>query len=1062
MDTENNTPAPEKTQKRTTCKNCPSFYDPCLWKGKGDNPAHWIVVGLSPSGFSIGSGNPFDGADGRLFRKLVSNLPQLTQTKMNNNGLRIYYTYAVLHGPGKPKKEALECCTDNLRREIASIRGVDGREPVIIALGPDVARALGVKLKKVDDVLGRFATTSIPTPIGNRVFQVLPLLSVADLNRRQGAVGTLNALLVRAAQMALGLGDTSVYKAPESNQPVPVATTSYRVPKTIEEVRALVEEIRDYTGNANTGPNVWYLSVDTETNTLQMHRPDAKILMVSLAWDTGKAASILLDHPDTPYDREEAWALVKNLLEGEKPKAFHNTKFDYQGLALKYGININNIRWDTMLGEHWLDEDKKGLYGLKKLTPMYAPELAGYDDELQKVLRGAEEQEAKERKLAAKTTDLGEVVGDDTGSAPEVPVKKKGKKAKKVGGYEQVPLDTLLQYAATDADVTRRIVKGQKVRLDKMDKTSEANHVMTNLYLPASKTLAKMEFGGFKVDVDYLQSLEKDIVDLRDSRLEELRRTVNPTVNYSSSPQVQKVMQDMGFDSLPGKEFGTADKEALKAYATKYGLNDPRGKFALDLLAYRTANDAKNKFIDKIKVYTTDHDGRIHTSFHLSGTATGRLCVAGTTMLDVVDSDWKWHRVAIQNFPVEWLGKVRIRTHTGRLHRVVSMIIKGMERMRTVHVDGGSITGTYNHCVLVPGTNGSYWESLGNLELKSDVLFSREDKVSGTARLEVRRVTGITKTPGEQQVWDIEVEEDHSYVAGGLVHHNSSSNPNLQNIPKYVCRLSHKDASGTETTIHKGFNTKKLFIPSTPDFALVNADIKAAELRVYTAYSKDAKMIDALINGTDVHSLVASTAYGVPYDEIMAKKGSDPAIAKMRDSAKRVVFGSFYGAGPNKIAEQIGGTREEGQRLIDMLYETFPALAHYIQVTQDEVKRWGFVRTYFGRYRRFKMASMSHRFYGDACREAVNMKIQSTASDLLLSQLIEIDEHIGKELGGRLIITVHDSIVFELPKDNVPLVKPFLTKYITERVKERFVWLAVPFEFDWEVGENYGELKGMK
>lgn len=918
-------PTPVAPAKRTTCKKCPAFYNPCLWKGAGSNSAHWIVVGLSPSGFTIGNGIPFSGDDGRLFKKLVTGLPDLTGKKQVNNGLQIYYTYAVLNGPVKPNKEMLDCCIDNLRREISLVQGIDGREPVIIALGPDVTRALGVRAKKIDDILGRFATTSIPTAAGLRTFQVLPLLSISDLNRRQGAVGTINSLLIRAAQMALGIGDTTVYRAdaPEqAGQSVKTPAEIYRTPKTIEEVRALVEEIRSYTGNPEIGPNAWFLAVDTETNTLSMHKPDAKILMISLAWDMGKAASIMLDHPETPYDREEAWACVRSLLEGEKPKAFHNTKFDYQGLFLKYGIQVNNIRWDTLLGEHWIDEDKKGLYGLKKLTPMYVPTLTGYDDELQKILRGKEDQEAKELKKSVKTVSYVDSLGDDGDdgeeAAPEVSEVEppaKAKKKKKDIGFQHVPMDTLLQYAATDADVTRRIVKAQKTRLDKLQKTSEANHVMAMLYLPASKTLAKMEYTGFKVDKEYLGVLEQDIIALRDTRLDELRRNFDPSANYNSHPQVQVIMQRLGFEALPYKAFGTTDKEALTAYSTQYGLSDPRGKFAMDLLAYRTANDAKSKFINKIKLFTAPHDSCIHTSFHLAGTATGRL---------------------------------------------------------------------------------------------------------------------------------------------------SSSGPNLQNIPKQICRLVHKDISGTETVVHKGFNAKKLFIPSNPDNILCNMDIQAAELRVYTAYSKDQKMIDALIAGTDVHSMVASTAYGVPYEEIRAKKGKDARITKMRDNAKRVVFGVFYGAGAKKIAEQIGGTKADGQRLIDMLFATFPDLAKYIQVTRGEVKNWGFVRTYFGRYRRFKMANISNKYFEAACREAINMKVQSTASDLLLSQLIEMDANIWKDIGGRLIITVHDSIVLELPRVNEPLLKPFLTKYITERVKEKFAWLPAPFAYDHEIGDNYGELKAVK
>lgn len=873
---------PKGTRKRIMCKECPAYHEPCLDKGGGASPAHWIVIAQAPSGFSVGANKPFYGQNGRLFRDMLSNLVVSVHPELAK--LKIYYTYTVLCGPGKPGKDHIRVCSQNLRREISAILGVDGKEPIILALGAAVMRVLGITIGRIEDALGRPYKATLQFPAGPRTFTVVPLLSLDDLQHRPGATGTMSTILTRAGKMALGSEEERKQEQVAQIKPV------YEYARTTEEVTKLVDRIIAYSNDPNRGPDKWLISIDTETNTLKMYRPDAKILMLSVAWDTEKAATILLDHPKNPECNQEVWNQVRRLLACAKPKGLHHMKFDFQGLSLKYGIPINNIMWDSMSGEHWLDEDKKGLYGLKKLTPFYVPAQTGYDDELQGILRGSDK--LKKSKKEGK--------------------KKKSKQDSK--GFEDIPLDTVLMYAATDSDVTRQIIRGQAARIQNLGKWEDAHSVMRYLYLPASKTLAAMEYHGFQVNQDYLKELDKNVCDLRDKYLDILKGSYDPTLNYGAPQQISRLMQKLRFEALPGKEFGSTAKDNLGAYATKYGLEDKRGKFAIALQVYRKAKDAKEKIIGKIQDYCDPCDGRVHCSFHPTGTATGRL---------------------------------------------------------------------------------------------------------------------------------------------------SSSEPNLQNLPKLVCRVQHKHADGREELIHPGFNFKKLFVPSKPGNILCNVDIAGAELRVYTAYSQDEKMIDMLMNGTDIHSYVTADAYGIPYDKVIELKNSDAGMAYKRWVSKRIIFGTFYGAGPATIARQTGASREEGQRLINMLFQTFPKLALYINSTRREVKDFHSVKTFFGRHRRFKLSGLGDSYFEAACREAINMKIQSTASDLLLSQMCEIHDH-SAEIDAELLITVHDSIVMELPEKNIPLLKPFLNHWITERVAEKYKWLPVPLLFDAEVGPNYGELKGLK
>ena len=175
---------------------------------------------------------------------------------------------------------------------------------------------------------------------------------------------------------------------------------------------------------------------------------------------------------------------------------------------------------------------------------------------------------------------------------------------------------------------------------------------------------------------------------------------------------------------------------------------------------------------------------------------------------------------------------------------------------------------------------------------------------------------------------------------------------------------------------------------------------------------------------------------------------------------KRCVFGILYGAGARKIAETAGITEEEAQKIIDLLFAKFPSIKDYINKTHWEIHRLGYVETFFGRRRRFPLVAVNGFFRGQAERRGVNMKIQSTSSDIVLAQLIELDQHI-EELGGRLLITVHDSIVSTVKKKYASQLPDFFDHYCVKRVAQKFPWMPVAFECDVGVGPSYGETMGL-
>lgn len=948
-------------KKRLVCEGCPAYFDPCLDKGSGDNPAHIIVVGATPSGFSIGEGEAFYGSDGRLFKKLLERVRKREKYK----NIRIYYTYSALVGGYKATAKHVQHCQPNIMRELSTIRGIDGREPVIVPLGPLALKAVGIHARKITDVVGRVMTANIPSTssAGVRKLQAVPLLSMEHVNTRPGVTAVVQAALLKAVKLA--------YADDEELSPLESITEEYIFPRTTQEVEDLVTHIINYADeDSSSGPDHHVISVDTETNTLYPYsHEDPKTLMLSVSWDAGKAATILLDHPKIPYedyDIKRVWEATRRLLRCPKPKVFHNWKFDQKFIERVNKIDVNRVAWDTLLGEHYLDEDKKGLYSLKQLTPLYAPNYQGYDDELQELFRGEKERgvirlrnediaqyfsivppkppiEIEEAYLqdwidlsdfickreeikktpAKKRTAVEQETFRDLDNKirlfkKKIGIKNPSKKnpvswgnASAAEGYARIPLDTILKYAGVDADVTRIVFMAQVRRLNKTDTWEEGRDVMKYLYLPGSRVLSDMEYRGFCIDSIHMGILEDGITERMEEAKNVIANNFDAELNPNAAKQVASMMTKLNYEALPGVEQGGTGKDILDKYLKHYPEDDPRHVFADQLLIYRECHKALNSFLAPIRDFSAA-DGKVHCSFHLNGTSTGRL---------------------------------------------------------------------------------------------------------------------------------------------------SSASPNMQNIPKIVGHRSEKNDDGTYTVLHPGFNIKKLFIPSKPGNVIVNVDIKGAELRVYTAYSKDEYMIKALSEGMDVHSFVTSLVYKIPYETVMElKKAGDSEIHKKRLKCKRTVFGTFYGAGPYKIAEQIQSTKEEAKEIQQRLFNEFPALPKYIEDVTELVRRQRQVQTLFGRIRRFRLAHATDRHFQDAKREAVNFLIQSTSSDLVLSQLCEVSDHLH-ELGGEMLITVHDSMVFELPEENVQKLFDFMDYWVIDRIREKYPWLPVPFDYDIEAGPSYGEVK---
>lgn len=1034
------------------CVDCPAFKGTHYFAdSEGDGAPDILVVGDSPQPPPLlqiatlyeerFSHRTFDDDAGRVVRSAIEDMKR---SKDSYENLRVRYTYGVRCAFENPNKKVINACRTPLNDEIARVmadRQLIGRTGplVILACGTNALKSLGISAQSFEEVQGR----TYDVKVNGYDVSIVVTMSLKAVAAAPGRYSALLADLDRAFRVAV-------------NERVQLISRSelekgYRYPRTNDEVRDLVDEIIAYSGDNKTLPVNWGIGFDTETNTLHPHRDGLRLLIASVAWNDGLAAAIVLWHPGVgekdgwvaeDYDVDRAFEDVKRLAACGKPKILHNAGYDLK-VFWKKGFDINNIAWDSMLAEHAIEEDKKGLYGLKFLVKQFLAHYAGYEDKLRELL----EHEEGEDQTVSILKDAAEVANAPVElSIPTVvktalellkltpkfrvetlqkkldgwkgmlldkpyaeiaaaelvlaakaagefnKTKKSGKKEKKEGGYEKIPLSELCFYGCVDADACRQLAIIQRKRMFKEDaqiaKDRDAQRLyarssrrgpqrqidvlcqdlhpliplVKERYVPRMRALGQVEFRGIKVDREYMREadgqLEKTIRDTQN----EIWKMAGDEFNINSGPQLAGVLTSVGrgfihpdqakveelirdypkkvssvngrilYEPVSKTKHGAiqTNEKVLKTFTQIYGC--PMSNL---VLAFRKATKARGTFLRNVDVLSS-LDGMLHTRYNLHGTGTGRL---------------------------------------------------------------------------------------------------------------------------------------------------SSANLNMQNVPKG--KLG-------------GVICKKLFIPDYDDMVFVNADAKGAEIGIFSAYSRDAALIAALLpsdaypSGMDAHCFFASkclnpdkVAAGLTgharklalekagiddehawsyedfllgKDGLLADKAYGKRLKALRDNIKRVVFGVLFGAGAGKIAEIAGIEFSFAKTIIDLLFGMFATIPNFVEQTKWELDRFGFVETYFGRRRRFGIKNAPRKLIAQAQRRAVNFKIQSTNSDIVLDVLTDIAGPLERDLGGRILLTVHDSIGFQVPKKYLSQIPDLIKEYGTDRVAKNCPWLPVPYKWDIEAGPSYGEV----
>ncbi len=232
----------------------------------------------------------------------------------------------------------------------------------------------------------------------------------------------------------------------------------------------------------------------------------------------------------------------------------------------------------------------------------------------------------------------------------------------------------------------------------------------------------------------------------------------------------------------------------------------------------------------------------------------------------------------------------------------------------------------------------------------------------------------------------------------------SSNNPNLQNIP---------------VRTERGREIRKAFIARDSDHVIISADYSQIELRIVAAISGDPAMCDAFKQNKDIHTATAAKVFNVPESEV---------TKEMRYKAKSVNFGIIYGQGAFGLAENLGISRTEAKEIIDNYKTQFANIQKYMDDSISFCKTNGYVQTLMGRKRWLKdINSSNFTVRGYAERNAINSPIQGTAADMIKLAMIRInDEFKKKKIKSKMVMQVHDELVFDAHKNEVEKIKPII------------------------------------
>ncbi len=258
----------------------------------------------------------------------------------------------------------------------------------------------------------------------------------------------------------------------------------------------------------------------------------------------------------------------------------------------------------------------------------------------------------------------------------------------------------------------------------------------------------------------------------------------------------------------------------------------------------------------------------------------------------------------------------------------------------------------------------------------------------------------------------------------------SSDNPNLQNIPIRTTR---------------GREVRKAFVPRNDKHVLVSADYSQIELRIMADLCKDPGLLDAFNNKLDIHTATAAKVFNVALEEV----NSD-----MRRKAKMVNFGIIYGISAFGLSERLNIPRKEAASIIEQYFVQYPYIKDFMDGSIESARSKGYVETILGRKRYLRDINSSNATVrGFAERNAINAPIQGSAADMIKVAMIQMQKTIlEKKLKSRMLLQVHDELVFDVPLEELEIIKPLILDKMSNALP-----LSIPVDVEVGSGTNWLE-----
>lgn len=864
----------------------------------------------------------------------------------------------------KPEEVEIECCKQSI------ISDIEQSEPtVIVAVGTLPLEWL-LDQRDLAKWRGRF----VPAKIGSHYCWVYPIYSPKHLFFHQ-RVSSMGKSIPSEYDYIFELDFKNLWNQIGNLTPAKDSyleqgylqrvywTEGLKADRELEKVKQWLKELA----------KADFVGVDYETSCLRPFEKNSKVLSIAIA-DKKQSVSFPLEYPGawTTSQYEELRTALITFFKSPAIKICHNVKFEMEWTGSRFGTDLLYTNtWACTQAQAYVLDERRGMLSLDILIRLnfgfWLKSLSNLD---------------RSRML-------------------------------------DHPLEKILPYNGLDSKWTLELFHIQASRLKsepKLQKTYE-------MLMTTAATLAATQIRGIVLDYnnhsellkqtnDELASIETAIGGL--SEVMQFKDRFGISFNPGSPDHVLRCLKNiMGLDEQLKKDNGKySTDESILATLTDVEL----AKLILD---YRGISKKISTYLEPYPQYVLA-DGRIHTNFNPYETSTGRLCVAKGTMIEVVRDFSKLPLgVAVEDVKPGDL----VYTYNDQLQVTLKPVtwsgITGHKKVLRIHWkgDGNKTSGyldvTCNHPIRL--INGDY--------VRADQLCVNDRVLSMTKHCpNNHKIIKIEWLKDTVDVYDLGVEDTHNFIANGICVSNSSSDPNLQNVPS---------RTGKELR-------RMIGVPD--NHFMVCSDYGQIEARIIGVASQDEAFCEALWEDYDVHMEWAKLI-AEEYPKVIggSQNLSNPgAMKKFRAKVKNLwVFPAFYGASPNSIARGLGIPIDIVQDIFREFWKTFRGVKRWQKWILNRYEKLGYVETLTGRRRHAPMSMNA----------VLNASIQGFASDICVDAMCRLDR-----LGIQTVMIIHDDVTSYVHDDDLDTIVPLIAE---EMCKVPYPFINVPIAIEMTAGLNW-------